>query len=414
MRAMISAITATICFAHTELTIAQWQLQASGTTGELNSICFINPDTGWVVGGRFLNGNTYEAIILRTTNGGGTWTSQLSGRFANLTSVSFVNSRMGWAAGGDSLLRTTNGGQTWLAQIRGLGHLVSFFDQNTGYVVGTTTFSRTTDGGESWTTRTISSPFISAAFFLNQNIGFVSRYFDTVFVTTDGGGSWTARPLGTSHMAQSVFFVNQNVGWIVGGYDMGNRYLVAKTTDGGITWSSYTQSGNYLHSVYFTGINVGWAVDNQGTILKSTDGGTTWSSQVSPTFEYLSTVRFSNATTGWAVGSAGTVIKTSNGGATFVPEVSSTHTPSAHALLHNYPNPFNPSTTIRFGISKSSFVTLTIHDILGREVAVLISDQMGPGEYQTTWNATNFPSGMYFYRLVAGSFVETRKAVVIK
>jgi hypothetical protein len=82
--------------------------------------------------------------------------------------------------------------------------------------------------------------------------------------------------------------------------------------------------------------------------------------------------------------------------------------------MQNYPNPFNPSTTIEFVIGQSSLVSIAIVDLLGQEVAVLANDVKNPGTYTVSWDATGFASGVYFYRLKAGSFVETRKLVVAR
>jgi len=88
--------------------------------------------------------------------------------------------------------------------------------------------------------------------------------------------------------------------------------------------------------------------------------------------------------------------------------------PSGYSLLQNYPNPFNPSTNIGFRIVAFGMVSLKIYDILGREVAILVNEQMKPGSYEISWDATNYASGMYFYKLSTGNFVETKKMVLIK
>ena len=112
-------------------------------------------------------------------------------------------------------------------------------------------------------------------------------------------------------------------------------------------------------------------------------------------------------------------------------------------LSNNYPNPFNPSTTIKYSIPSSSVilslpsrqsgaaknlkdfssqapqndnvnVTLRVYDILGREVAILVNQNQKPGNYEITWNASSQPSGVYFYQLTAGEFVETKKLILMK
>ncbi|MBI2427923.1 MAG: T9SS type A sorting domain-containing protein [Ignavibacteriales bacterium] len=89
-------------------------------------------------------------------------------------------------------------------------------------------------------------------------------------------------------------------------------------------------------------------------------------------------------------------------------------TPSRFELDQNYPNPFNPTTTITFSLPTRSFVSLKIFDALGREVSNLVFEELSAGAYSQQWNAAGFPSGVYFYRLQAGDFVETKKLILLK
>lgn len=89
--------------------------------------------------------------------------------------------------------------------------------------------------------------------------------------------------------------------------------------------------------------------------------------------------------------------------------------PNTFSLKQNYPNPFNPVTNIKFGIPKTSAVTLKIYDVVGREVAVLVNNELKqPGMYNIDFNASNLASGIYFYRIVAGDFSEVKKMMLIK
>ncbi len=91
-----------------------------------------------------------------------------------------------------------------------------------------------------------------------------------------------------------------------------------------------------------------------------------------------------------------------------------TNVPDNFSLGQNYPNPFNPQTKIRFAIKSASFTDLKIYDILGRELKTLVNENLKPGEYEVSFNAANLPSGVYFYRLEADGFIETKKMVLIK
>ena len=84
------------------------------------------------------------------------------------------------------------------------------------------------------------------------------------------------------------------------------------------------------------------------------------------------------------------------------------------ALSQNYPNPFNPTMTINYNISKFSQVTLKVFDVLGREVANLVNEAKHPGIYSVQWHAQGMPSGVYFYRLIAGDVSQTRRLLLLK
>ena len=88
--------------------------------------------------------------------------------------------------------------------------------------------------------------------------------------------------------------------------------------------------------------------------------------------------------------------------------------PVESSLKQNYPNPFNPSTTIRYELPKASHVTLTVYDLLGREVATLVNDVEEPGYKSVQWDASRFSSGVYFCRLTAGEFIQTRKLLLVR
>jgi len=88
--------------------------------------------------------------------------------------------------------------------------------------------------------------------------------------------------------------------------------------------------------------------------------------------------------------------------------------PFTYQLMQNYPNPFNPTTAISYQLIANSHVSLDIFDVLGRRVATLVDDVHQPGVYTVRWDASSFPSGVYFYRLEAGDFRASRKLMVLK
>jgi hypothetical protein len=102
-----------------------------------------------------------------------------------------------------------------------------------------------------------------------------------------------------------------------------------------------------------------------------------------------------------------------NSGTSRVEQLSST-APKTFLLEQNYPNPFNPSTTIRYQLPVASEVKLEVYDVLGKKIATVVNERQSAGSYQVVWNASGLSSGTYFYRLQAGTFVETKKMIMVK
>lgn len=88
--------------------------------------------------------------------------------------------------------------------------------------------------------------------------------------------------------------------------------------------------------------------------------------------------------------------------------------PIKYELSQNYPNPFNPITNIKYQIQKTGLVTLKIYDLLGREIKTLVNEIKNPGRYVVSFNGSEFASGVYFYRIQSGDFVEVKKMVLLK
>jgi len=88
--------------------------------------------------------------------------------------------------------------------------------------------------------------------------------------------------------------------------------------------------------------------------------------------------------------------------------------PKTYNLSQNYPNPFNPTTTINYELPITNYVDLSIYNLLGQKVVTLINERQKPGSYQVEWDANGFPSGIYYYRLTSGEFVDTKKLVLLR
>jgi hypothetical protein len=94
--------------------------------------------------------------------------------------------------------------------------------------------------------------------------------------------------------------------------------------------------------------------------------------------------------------------------------VNNNEIPSEYSLSQNYPNPFNPVTVIRYSLSGNQNVNLKVFNVLGKEVAVLVNEKQNAGTYEVNFDAGKLSSGMYFYRIESGEFVDTKKMLLVK
>lgn len=389
-----------------------WVQQTSGTTNILISVFFINPSTGWAVG---------VNTILKTTNGGVNWFSQISGSI--FQDVYFFDYLTGIVVCDQGLIyKTYNGGNNWYPfNSPTTASLVAVFftDMQTGWACGGIgRIIKTTNQGENWTLlpQIYVTNNLSDIYFFNSTTGCVLAYnAPGIWFTTDGGLHFN--PMATNG-GNTLFFVNSLTGW----YCNNN---ILKTTDGGYNWATQYNTGIYIGSLYFPTPDSGWCAGDQGKIFNTTNAGSNWTLQSSGISTELTSLFFVNSTTGWAVGYNGKILKTTTGGIVGFEKVSR-EIPKDYNLYQNYPNPFNPVTTIKFDVpangksrqvgtgSQTSNVKLIIFDILGREAATLVNEQLKPGSYEVTWNAPNYPSGVYFYRLETENFTQTKKLILLK
>lgn len=172
-----------------------------------------------------------------------------------------------------------------------------------------------------------------------------------------------------------------------------------------LSWSSVTGATSYRLQVS-TSLSFSSFVLDDSTIV-------TTSRQVGPllnntTYYWRARAKNYKGTSGWSpVRSFTTIIATSV-------ETLSGKLPKDFSLGQNFPNPFNPSTYISFSLPSKSFVSLKVFDLIGREVATIVLEEMSAGNHSRQWNGNGVPSGVYFYRLQAGAFVETKKLVLLK
>jgi hypothetical protein len=149
-----------------------------------------------------------------------------------------------------------------------------------------------------------------------------------------------------------------------------------------------------------------------GIVYHTTNGGTTWTREVVATNPYWGYAITGSGGNVWIAGYEGRILKKQ--GPTGVKEDQTNASPFGFQLAQNFPNPFNPTTTIQFHIPLSSFATLKVYNLLGQEVATLVHEEMESGTYSVSWNAASYSSGLYFYKLQAGEFAETKRMILLK
>lgn len=280
------------------------------------------------------------------------------------------------------------------------------------------TILKTSDGGTNWFPQSgLTTSNLTSLCFINVQTGWVVGRNGTIRKTIDGGSNWIIQNSGTTGWLESVFFADSLRGWVIARHILSGTSTILKTINGGRTWTSnFDNTFTRLYDIFFINDRTGWVVGTGGAIFKTTDAGITWTPQLSGTSWWLECVHFVNETTGWTVGTLGIILKTTTGGVvTAVKYLSDTQptVPKEIVLLQNYPNPFNPSTTIRFILGKSTFVTLKIYDLLGKEIETLVHGYKSSGGHQVRWTTNGLSSGIYFYRLQADNSVETKKLTLL-
>jgi plastocyanin len=158
-----------------------------------------------------------------------------------------------------------------------------------------------------------------------------------------------------------------------------------------------------------------WIEGTHTTTSDSTSGQNVWDAPIdaaNPTFRFVITasgVHSYYCTPHLSLGMVGTITATPVSGISYV-----SNPVNEFLLNQNYPNPFNPSTTINFSIPKASKVAMEVFNSIGEKVETLVDRELSAGNYNFEWNASNLTSGIYFYKLTSGDFVETKKMILLR
>jgi hypothetical protein len=419
------------------------------------------------------SGGNYEIYYKRSIDGGISWgtDTRLTNNvyFSSDPSVAVSGSvvHVVWddqRDGNDEIYykHSTDGGTTWGADTRitfdsslsrnpcvsasGLFVHVVWNDYNTLDIF----YKRSTDGGLSWGTATrftndsapswypcvsVSGSIVHVAW-QDGRSGYANIYYKR---STDGGINWGADTaltnndttiyLSTPSLSISGSFVH--VVW-TNTRDGGINHK--SSTNGGISWGLDTRVTNnpaisYTPSVSVSGsiVHVVWSVNRDGNFEiyynRSTDGGVNWGTDTRLTNNSAVSSKPFVSVSGTAVHCVWMDNRDGNyeiyykrdptGNPIGIANINS-EIPASYSLSQNFPNPFNPTTNIRYDLPKNGFVKLVVFDMLGREIETLVNEQQSAGTYEANWNASQFPSGVYFYKLITDNFTETKKMLMVK
>ncbi len=388
-----------------------WNEQVQNIAGSISHLKFVSLTCGFAIA---------SGKMFKTSDGGSTWLGLDTARFSNMISFDMIDSLYGWATDINTAYKTTDGGSTWNAGFIGRGisiyRGVNFYDGRLGVIAEARNNNNdasnyiTVDSGKTWTGYTMpgSVSSYSKVQFTDYQHGWLVEQ-GGVWRTVDTGKTWAKIYWDSTYYIPWGFdFVDSLHGWYV-------NDKARFTSDGGNTWSSSPLPyGEEIEDVHFISLKKGFAVGYYGSIFSTTDGGWTWQSDSHnssvPLFS-ISEVRDNNVSNLW-VGGDSFVVEYMNTATTRAEIVHSL--PKQFLLNQNYPNPFNPSTIISYQLPTNGFVTLELFDILGRQVKTLVNERQTAGTHSVTFNASNLSSGVYFYRLTAGSYVQTKKLMLIK
>ncbi len=414
-----------------------WERQTSPVITSLYSVKAVNQNIVWTAGG---NGSASAPVVMRTTDGGVNWliaTGNLSN--VDLYCVTALDENRAWVGSGDGkIFATTDGGANWSQQIypSPISPFINglwLFNDGTGYAQGDPASSgrfvvlKTTNFGQTWSHLT-SEPvgtsteagWNNSFWWTSKNFGWFGTNNSKVWRTTDGGNSWSSAASGAVNSYGVAFKDSMN------GIVVHSTGAIRVSVNGGTSWTSATSPT----TAAITGVsfiresNFAWIASGTSP-FKSTNNGSSWISQatypISGTINHISFVDTSN---GWAVTSNGEVLRYILPTPTGVESNNEYSIPTNFNVEQNYPNPFNPSTIINYHLAVDDYTTLKVYDILGKEVATLVNGYKTAGYHQVTFSAEGgstsggngsiLPTGIYFYQLKVGSFIQTKKAILMR
>lgn len=370
-------------------------------------------NVGFAVGSTLIfNG---DGIVLKTTDGGSNWMKISVDTLPGLKAVYFTSLNVGYAGGYQNfLMKTTDGGASWQSLMidSKLWYFnnIKFYDDNNGVVISyPKSVYRTSDGGISWDSTYGVKRSVEDICYADDTNLFIVGGDQKIYKSTSGGFLWTEVYSGTLlQQFYGVDFLDENYGLVCG--DSGK---VLVTTDSGTNWTFNTVNNIVsLSDVHIIDAQNSFVVGSPEQIYKSTNAGSSWISDFNGGANIsLYKILFTENHAGLISGSQGKILKNTD---YIVPVELTSFTPVEYLLEQNFPNPFNPSTTISFVLPEAAEVTLKIYNTLGQKVAELVNTTLESGRYSYVWRAENFPNGTYIYELRANDFKLFKKMILLK
>ncbi|HAX49247.1 MAG TPA: YCF48-related protein [Ignavibacteria bacterium] len=401
---------------------SQWYIVSSGGAIGYNSISFYQ---SWGFSGGDLG------LLKKTVDHGSTWTTLTLGASTKINDVYTYNQNIAYLCGVDGMIyKSTNAGTNWTAQTTSAAfrfYDMDFINSTTGMVVGDDGRAGfTTNGGTNWLQGQLNvSPGAKLDYKVcdmndmntwlvaSSDTQIVNTQYSYIHRTTNNGASYQNIYTMTGGLTSDVSFIYLRVMNASTIYAVTANGDLIRTVNSGTNWNT-VQLPSIPLAIDFANVYTGYYCGQNGVIRKTTNGGVNWTEQTSPTTQALKTIFCRDTSNIYAAGNSGTIIRTQNGGGFVGIQQLGSEIPDVFMLNQNYPNPFNPSSKISFDLPLSSFVKLAIYNILGKEVNVPVKENLFAGKYEIEFDASDLPSGTYFYRLTAGSFSDTKKMTLIK
>jgi photosystem II stability/assembly factor-like uncharacterized protein len=440
-------------FTFSLFTFAQWTQigsQLTGLTGGVPRISVVDSNVVWVAGGTGTSPKVY-----RTVDGGLNWVSLptmglpyfLSAVAAKDSETAFVADigGPGTTGGNAKLFKTTNAGLNWIlidssGGTTGWYNDIQFSKSNPDFGIaicdpangpgGPYIVNKTTDGGATWVrTNPPGLPNSFSLIYVSYPIdpmfyGFavvdITVILMTSYTTSDGGMTWVLGDLTVPIYGGDIVFNDDKQHGVMFGNEWPN---IKVTSNGGNNWvavNTGTDINSWCTASWVSGTNTificSYSSPSGKKIIRSDDNGLTWQQQVTPNLniQEIDNIRYGNKFVGYALTNEGYVLKSIQDVSIVLVELEQSSPTTEFSLDQNYPNPFNPLTTIVFGLPVKSQVSLKIFNSVGEKISELVNEVKPSGNYTVEFNAANLPSGVYFYQLRAGDFIQTKKMLLVK